>query len=523
MGRARRTRRSSRPDDAGSSRLGIDFVQAPSATGTAGAAAPNRVSSSSQTAAAGGRPVPLGFGFEGSGASDLDYLDMNGDQFPDVVGTGASSSLAGFGDLEAANRPVGRVRAAARSTISVAVNLGVGGSPAQFAIDGRGQRGLARAAARRAEGERHGDPDGHARAGGERKPGVGDVERGVRPRRPQRRRASRSGDSRRTRSFAWRSISGYSFAARGAMGDRRLNAGKSDERRRSGPISASTAASTTSPAGSRWTRTVSRFPAILVDVNGDGLPDRLHRDGDTLYVGINVGNGFLPDMAWGGTPSAELRDERGRFAGGGRVLHGGDRARVRARVLRDPQPGGGRRERPSPGRRRASSTWTGTAIVDHVASSRTTRRGRPEHDRPHQPLPLASSALWGPHRHGLRARGKHTDQPRSRWVLSRMSRSTTVFPGDGVDTVATFRYEAAPRTAGARVLRLRQRSSRSIATVGGESAIYRIDRARRSRTTTSTRRACSCASTRGRRGPAVHGDREHLRAPGRARRGRWPT
>jgi len=47
---------------------------------------------------------------------------------------------------------------------------------------------------------------------------------------------------------------------------------------------------------------------VLIDVNGDGLLDRVRASGSELQVAFNTGNGFGPDSSWGGAlPGGESR------------------------------------------------------------------------------------------------------------------------------------------------------------------------------------------------------------------------
>jgi hypothetical protein len=53
----------------------------------------------------------------------------------------------------------------------------------------------------------------------------------------------------------------------------------------------------------------------FMDVNGDGLPDKVHQSGGTLMVALNVGYGFLPAEAWGSATINES-DSQGFSLGG---------------------------------------------------------------------------------------------------------------------------------------------------------------------------------------------------------------
>ena len=48
------------------------------------------------------------------------------------------------------------------------------------------------------------------------------------------------------------------------------------------------------------TTTTSSVNYMLLDVNSDGLPDKVWEDGGSVYVSLNTGNGFSPEFEWAG-------------------------------------------------------------------------------------------------------------------------------------------------------------------------------------------------------------------------------
>ncbi|GAB6119058.1 SpvB/TcaC N-terminal domain-containing protein [Dysgonomonas termitidis] len=48
------------------------------------------------------------------------------------------------------------------------------------------------------------------------------------------------------------------------------------------------------------TTTTSSVNYMLLDVNSDGLPDKVREDGGNVYVSLNTGNGFSPEFSWTG-------------------------------------------------------------------------------------------------------------------------------------------------------------------------------------------------------------------------------
>lgn len=68
-----------------SSRMGAASLSVPTPVSVAGARAVSRLSRTSQTAIGGGISYLSGSVSDGSSGSELDYLDLNGDRFPDIV------------------------------------------------------------------------------------------------------------------------------------------------------------------------------------------------------------------------------------------------------------------------------------------------------------------------------------------------------------------------------------------------------------------------------------------------------
>jgi RHS repeat-associated protein len=424
------------PDRAGSSRLGVDFVGAPTATGAAGAGAPNRVSSSNQTAAGGGASFLSGSASSGFGTSDLDYVDMNGDQFPDVVGSGRMQFSSILGGLEAANRPVAGFDTP-RKTLSDALNLGVGGSPAEFKFDGRGRvdspnrgpaakendtgsqmvtlglgvsgslgAGTSHAAFDLADLNSDGLPDRVTTDGGQLRVALN---------------------------------LGYSFATPELWGAATLNEGESTNFS-VGPTLGFNAGIYDYAGGLSYDKNESKVPRDLVDVNGDGLLDRLTVSGSVLRVGINTGTGFLPDVTWSGAPSAEFATNASASLGAGAyfTVGIGPLCVIGCYVIINPGADGGT----SLARQERSLTDVdGDGFLDHVTSSRDdsfsaalNATGRTNLlRRIERPLSAVIDLDY-------QREGNTYDQPQSRWVLSKVVVNDG-FPGDGVDQLRTFKYE----------------------------------------------------------------------------------
>ena len=129
-------------DSLSTSRLGVDFITVPTPQTLSSAQAVSRFSHTSQGAVGFGASVgpvsAMGTHSGGTSSGQLDYLDLNGDEFPDIIGNGHVHYTTPLGALEAKNRLVGPL-AKVRETGTSADNLGVGGSAAFSASDSSGE------------------------------------------------------------------------------------------------------------------------------------------------------------------------------------------------------------------------------------------------------------------------------------------------------------------------------------------------------------------------------------------------
>ena len=121
-----------------SSRLGRDTITTPTAADFAGGRAVDRLSFTTQTAVGGGVSFLSGSVSTGTTGSRVDYLDLNGDKFPDIVSNGRVQYSTATGGLDGSSRSVGGL-GAPRDSDATAVNVGVGGSPAAFLGDSGGE------------------------------------------------------------------------------------------------------------------------------------------------------------------------------------------------------------------------------------------------------------------------------------------------------------------------------------------------------------------------------------------------
>ncbi|HJQ99652.1 MAG TPA: RHS repeat-associated core domain-containing protein [Candidatus Polarisedimenticolaceae bacterium] len=418
-----------------SSRLGPNSIPDPTGAGSSGRA-PFRLSSSLQTAGELGVALLSGSTTIGGGGSDVDFMDMNGDQFPDVVARERVQFSPAIGGLEGASRGVSGLEAP-RKTESIAGNVGVGGSPANFSVGSRGQV----------------DSPGRGGAPKENNTGSQMVSLGLSgglgagTSSVPFELTDMNGDGlpdRVTESGGVLRVAfnlGYAFAPPETWGAGVLNEGSS--------VSASIGTNLgfnggiyDYAGGVSLSHNASETTAMLTDINGDGLTDRVKRDGDRLLVGLNTGNAFLPNTEWGGAPSGAFATNADSSVGGGAYftlgigpvcLLGG------CWVILNPGLDGStslaRQES-------ALMDLDGDGDLDHVQSDDESELVVARNTTGRTNLlrsiarPLGATITIDYERHG-----NTPDLPQSHWDMARVTIEDGL-AGDGVDRqVATFRYE----------------------------------------------------------------------------------
>ncbi|MEU3062887.1 SpvB/TcaC N-terminal domain-containing protein [Streptomyces subrutilus] len=358
-------------------------------------------------------------------AGSVDYLDLNGDGYPDVVGakeiqftdmTGALGATRGTlgGNVREADNVSGNVSLSAGSeTATIASALGMAapdaGTSANTATTGSVQPSLG---------------IGGSLGGGESDARVDLIDI--------------NGDGLPDKVFAGGDAQlnlGYSFGARepwsaGPVNDAStrnvgVNLGFNVDRYGfAGGVSAELGTSLTN--------------ASMIDVNGDGLTDRVFTDGaNPIKVSVNTGTGFTAPTPFRGS-FPEIAVDKNASLGAGVYFTVGLPTPVGVFVF---NPGAS----VSTGISRAETTLrdvNGDGLADHVKSTRDNEMLVATNTTGRTNLLRAVSRPMGARIALDYARtGNSQAMPESRWVLSR----TTVFDGqtgDGADDqLTTYRYE----------------------------------------------------------------------------------
>lgn len=417
---------------ASSSRFGMADISVPTDAQFAGASAVPRIGSSQQvstTLGAGIPGLPLEAGASvatGTSTSQLDFLDLNGDRFPDVVGSGGiqySDMSGGLGNTR------GSLGDNVRESGSLAFNVSAGaGSPARTSTTARGQD--APSGNKTANTAQSGLELPALGIGGNLGGGQSDTHFDL---------IDMNGDGLPDKVFDNGDVAlnlGYSFAAREPWpGGGPVNAGVTTNTGVNlgfntnfygfaGGVSATTGSSTTN--------------ATLMDMNGDGLVDRVFENGNgQTMVAINTGDGFAPPVPFAGGLSG-INSDVNASVGGGAFFTFGFCFFFGCIVFNpgaDVSTGIGRTEQ-------ALRDVNGDGYVDQVRSTKDNELIVAENQTGRTNLLRSVSRPLGARIDLDYTRDGNTqDSPQSRWVLSRVS-VYDGHPGDGQDTqVTTFRYQ----------------------------------------------------------------------------------
>lgn len=410
-----------------STRLGVKNVQVPRPNDFAGARGVVRLSRTQQTCVGAGLSLLSGSVSSGQSQGLVDFIDLNGDRFPDIVGNGRVQYTTPTGGMEGANRAVPGLGKPRTSDVTQA-NVGVGGSPAFYKSDARGS-GTNKETSTGSQMATLGLSGNLGQGTNQQREDLIDINGDGLPD-----RVSSDGTSL-TVAFNL----GYGFAPAEPWGASAIMDGTSTTFS-VGATPGFNAGIYDFAGGISLSENDSESRVILVDLNGDGLPDRVRRSGGTLLVSFNTGNGFAPEVPWTGALTKGLSKNANTSLGGGFyftigigplclggcyliINPGFDANTSMARVqttLRDVDGDG-----------YADHLFSDSDGTLTVARNRTGRTNL---------LRTVTRPLQAVISLDYTRMGNTSDMPHSRWTLSRM----TLFdghPGDGVDTrVTTYGY-----------------------------------------------------------------------------------
>jgi RHS repeat-associated protein len=403
-----------------SSRLGLDDIRMPRSEQFAGAAAPARISRSDNVS------VSIGLGAStGSSQSQLEFQDLNGDRFPDVIGQGGVQYSRAVGGLEAAKRAPGLGSARKSSNESFSASTSGGGNIATAIADARA--GIAPFGVRPSTNGNQSSDMPKLGFGGDVGFGTSATEFDL---------IDVNGDGLPDKVFKDGTVAlnlGYRFASAEAWGGGIVNDGQTLN---AGVNLGFNTGFYSLAGGLNLGIGASRSDETYADINGDGLPDKIIA-GSPLTVRLNTGSGFTAPIAWPGGHDKVAMDKHISLGGGVFITFGFSYFGVK--VVFNP----GVHASTSMGRPEVSfRDLDGDGFVDHVRSEKDSELkvalnpiGRTNLLK-HVDRPLGAKIDFEYTRDG-----NTFDLPQSRWVMTKIKVFDGV-PGDGVDThVITYRYQ----------------------------------------------------------------------------------
>ncbi|MDF5756272.1 SpvB/TcaC N-terminal domain-containing protein [Spongiactinospora sp. TRM90649] len=288
-----------------SSRLGGQAIGLPAASDVSGPRAVPRMSRSQQISVTGGVGGGVGTvgGSVATGTSrgELDFIDMNADGFPDVLGPGGIQYTGPSGVLgETRGDMPGR---AVRTSKNVSGNANAG-SAARTITTGRGE--AAPGGTNTANTSASGNDMPPLGIGGNLGSGTSDAESDL---------LDINGDGLPDRVYENGRAAlnlGYRFAAPEPWPGGPLNDGSSDN---TGVNIGFNTDFYGFAGGASLNQGDSSTSATLADVNGDGLADRVFA-GSPIRVAINTGSGFAAPVEFGGSLSGVNADVNARLGAG---------------------------------------------------------------------------------------------------------------------------------------------------------------------------------------------------------------
>ncbi|MFS8201938.1 SpvB/TcaC N-terminal domain-containing protein [Streptomyces sp. CWNU-52B] len=407
------------------SRYGGQTIGLPTAGSLASVQAVPRISESEQLSLTGS----LGGGVGGSiarGTSQgvLDYLDMNGDGYPDVVGSSGVQYTEPTGVLGATRGgvPGGAVRES--DTVSGNANAG---SAARTVTTGRGH--AAPPASGTANTATSGNDMPPLGVGGNLGTGSSDARFDL---------LDINGDTLPDRVYEDGRAAlnlGYSFAAAEPWPGGKLNEGASSS---AGVNIGFETDFYGFGGGASFEQTSSSTKNSLVDVNGDGRADRVLA-GEPIRVALNTGSGFAAPVPFNGSLEGINEDSNARLGGGAYFTVSFCTLFVTGCVITNPGAN------VSTGASRAEQMLRdidGDGLADHLASTKDSeltvaanRTGRTNL------LKSVSRPLGSRIDLDYTRDGNTYDQPGTRWLLSGAKVHDNL-PGDGADTQSlAFTYQ----------------------------------------------------------------------------------
>jgi RHS repeat-associated protein len=448
-----------------SSRAAAPFVSVPRPGQYAGAGAVNRTSHTTQIAVGAGIG-PLAFSVTPLGLTDadMDFVDLNGDGFPDIVGNGRIQYTSATGGLEGQSRSVAGFDGV-RENLAFSEGVGISGAPAGSTANARGRVGASA----------KGSPKGNKSGGQMPAFGLGG-NLGLGQNNMQSELMDVNGDGLPDR--VYHSLTGgcktagacldgggplmvalnlgYGFAPPEPWGEAAINQGASANLSvgispsfNDGDYGYAGGVSIAGDVSQAACKIVDPIfgncgsPAsMLLDVNGDGLPDRVspNPSGSSLRVALNSGSGFLPEVDWYTPLGGVVSRSRNLSMGGGAyfTIPVGPLCVAACYLIVNP----GFDIDVALGRQEVSLVDVdGDGYPDHVTSSTDGDLTVARNQRGRTGLLRSITRPLGATVHLEYERDGNTfAQPHSRWVLTRVS-THDGHPGDGVDTrETTFTY-----------------------------------------------------------------------------------
>lgn len=309
------------PGSFSASRIGPDDLTVPTPDTVVRGGTVSRLSRATQLAEALGVSVASISNSDGTSRGVVDYLDMNGDSFPDVVGHGAIQYTTPRGTLGSGiGCRAGTAIGTLREGTSKAVSGGIGGTVADHAFNAKGRgAGTGTSPASGAGNSTQMVSLGFSVSGNVSKADSDSDLLDV------------NGDGLPDRVYSEGGTLmvqlnlGYSFLGAEPFAAAALNTGNSAETTGGANIGFNDGIYGFGGGASASLGTSSLRPVVpgqpegktLADINGDGLLDQVLPSEDNLQVGINTGAGFAPAVPWRGVPDNDITRSANVSVGGG--------------------------------------------------------------------------------------------------------------------------------------------------------------------------------------------------------------